>query len=229
MNSSLQHPNYPSDSDRLMFHVSKCFMFQNASKNTLWTYLVRWRWWSGACDETASERPDVKTSASLIMYENPDTSVSFPFTITITTSMWWASNIRTYLSSPRSSLHFYWLCSPKAYIGWAMPCTGLWPGLRYSVSGLLSICLFARWEHRPSTKERHRFLSVAIFSIFLLVYPISFGSFSVSLCQVFRGLPLLLFPGGLHVMTWRVIVSGGFLSVCPIHLHFLFFYFIFYG
>ena len=64
------------------------------------------------------------------------------------------------------------------------------------------LCLFARWEHRPSTKERHRFyLSVAIFSISLLVYPISFVSFSVSLCQVFRGLPLRLFPGGFHVMA----------------------------
>ena len=81
--------------------------------------------------------------------------------------------------------------------------------------------LFARWEHRPSTKERHRFLSVAILSISLLVYPISFVSFSASLCQVFRGLTLRLFPGGFHVMG--VMVSGGFLSVCPIPLHFLFF------
>ena len=57
---------------------------------------------------------------------------------------------------------------------------------------LLYLCLFARSEHRPSTKERHCFLSVAIFSISFQVYPISFVSFSVSLCQVFRGLPLLL-------------------------------------
>ena len=66
---------------------------------------------------------------------------------------------------------------------------------------LACLCLFARWEHRPPTKERHRFLSVAIFSISLLVYPISFVSFSMSLCQVFRGLPLRLFPGGFHVMA----------------------------
>ena len=65
----------------------------------------------------------------------------------------------------------------------------------------LHLCLFARSEHRPSTKERHCFLSVAIFSISFQVYPISFVSFSVSLCQVFRGLPLLLFPGGFHVMA----------------------------
>ena len=46
------------------------------------------------------------------------------------------------------------------------------------------LCLFARWEHRPSTKECHCCLSVAILSIYLLVYPISFVSLSVSLCQV---------------------------------------------
>ena len=73
---------------------------------------------------------------------------------------------------------------------------------------LIYLCLFARWEHRPSTKERHCFLSVAILSISLLVYPISFVSFSVSLCQVF------------HVMARRVMVFGVFLSVCPIQLHF---------
>ena len=68
------------------------------------------------------------------------------------------------------------------------------------VQGVLTyLCLFARSEHRPSTKERHCFLSVAIFSIsfqvcIVLYCAISFVSFSVSLCQVFRGLPLLLFP-----------------------------------
>ena len=66
---------------------------------------------------------------------------------------------------------------------------------------LTYLSLFARSEHRPLTKERHCFLSVAIFSISFRVYPISFVSFSVSLCQVFRGLPLLLFPGGFHVMA----------------------------
>ena len=69
------------------------------------------------------------------------------------------------------------------------------------ITYLLYLCLFARSEHRPSTKERHCFLSVAIFSISFQVYPISFVSFSVPLCQVFRGLPLLLFPGGFHVMA----------------------------
>ena len=42
---------------------------------------------------------------------------------------------------------------------------------------LIYLCLFARWELRPSTKECHHFLSVAIFSISLLVYPISFVSY----------------------------------------------------
>ena len=66
---------------------------------------------------------------------------------------------------------------------------------------LLYLCLFVRWEHRPSTKERHRFLFVVILSISLLVYPISFVSFSVSLCQVLRGLPLRLFLVRLRVMA----------------------------
>ena len=96
-----------------------------------------------------------------------------------------------------------------------------WTNVCWHLVVLTYLCLFARWEHRPSTKERHRFLSVAIFSISPLVYPISFVSSSVSLCQVFRGLILRLFPGGFHVMAW--LVFGGFLSVCPIHLHFLFF------
>ena len=54
-----------------------------------------------------------------------------------------------------------------------------------NIEDLIYLCLFARWEHRPSTKERHRFLSVAI-SISLLVNPISFVSFSVSPCQTLR-------------------------------------------
>ena len=67
----------------------------------------------------------------------------------------------------------------------------IWDTLQlWKLDILTYLCIFARWEHRPSTKERHRFLSVAILSISLLVYPISFVSFSVSLCQVFRGLPL---------------------------------------
>ena len=76
---------------------------------------------------------------------------------------------------------------------------------------LTYLCLFARWEHRPSTKECHCFLSVAIISISLLVtWCIPF--LSVSLCQIFCGLPLRLFPGGFHVMACRVMVSGGFLN-----------------
>ena len=80
------------------------------------------------------------------------------------------------------------------YLSFIMTVTGL---------EVTYLCLFARSEHRPLTKERHRFLSVAIFSISLLVLPISFVSFSVPLCQVFRGLPLVLFPGGggFHVMA----------------------------
>ena len=84
---------------------------------------------------------------------------------------------------------------------------------------VLTLRLFARWEHRPSTKERHRFLSVAIFSNYLLCF-----FFGVSL-------PGVSWPTS-SPLPWGVprdgltgdIVSGGFLSVCPVHLHFLFFF-----
>ena len=56
--------------------------------------------------------------------------------------------------------------------------------------------LFVHWEHRPSTKERCCVPSMAILAIALMVYPIYFR-----VCQVFRGLPLPLFPGGFHVMA----------------------------
>ena len=43
----------------------------------------------------------------------------------------------------------------------------------------------------------------------------------LSLWHVFRGLPRRLFSGGFRVMAgWE---SGGFQSVCPVHLNFLFF------
>ena len=56
------------------------------------------------------------------------------------------------------------------------------------------------WQHKPSSiKERHSSLFMAIFSISLLVCPMSFGSFlCVSLCHVFRGLPFRLFLGEFH-------------------------------
>ena len=42
------------------------------------------------------------------------------------------------------------------------------------------LCPFSHWEHRPPTEEHHCFLSMAILSISLLVYPISFVSLPVS-------------------------------------------------
>ena len=49
---------------------------------------------------------------------------------------------------------------------------------------LTYLCLFARWEHRLSTKERHCFLFVVILPISLLVYPISCFPFCVSAYMV---------------------------------------------
>ena len=76
--------------------------------------------------------------------------------------------------------------------------------------------LCARWEQRPTTIVLHTclwpfspFLSRCIF----------FLSFSVSLCQVFLGLPLFPF----RVSDCCVMSIAGFPIVCPIYLHFLFF------
>ena len=45
---------------------------------------------------------------------------------------------------------------------------------------------------------------------------------SRSLFHVFLGFPFLCFPWGLQVRFWRLMLVGGFLRVCPIHLHFCF-------
>ena len=42
-----------------------------------------------------------------------------------------------------------------------------------------------------------------------------------SLLQIFLGIPLSRFPWGFHCRACLVMLCFGFLSVCPIHLHFL--------
>ena len=87
--------------------------------------------------------------------------------------------------------------------------------------------LFVRWE--PSTMVLHSCLFVAIFSISFPVYLIFFLSFSVSLCRVLLGLPLFIVPWGFLASDCRVMFVAGFLNVCPIHLHYLFFISFFTG
>ena len=62
----------------------------------------------------------------------------------------------------------------------------------------------------------------ASFSAEFQLCPCSFNSDSVSLRQVFLGRPLLLLPCGFHLRVCLVMLIGGFLSVWPIHAHFLF-------
>ena len=74
----------------------------------------------------------------------------------------------------------------------------------------LACLLVGSIGHRPWSST-----FVCLFSLSFPVYPIFFLSFSVSLCQVFLGLPLFLFPCGFHVRACRVTFVAGFLSVCP--------------
>src|SRR5579871_5020528 len=73
------------------------------------------------------------------------------------------------------------------------------------------------WVHMPRTKTLHLTLSL---DILLMSVHASFLS-AKSLLRVFLCLPFFLFPCGSHVSACRAILFSGFLSVCPIHLHFL--------
>ena len=75
--------------------------------------------------------------------------------------------------------------------------------------------------HRPLTIGRQHVRSCA--SSWFQLQPVWQSSASRSLLQVFLGLPLLRFPWGFQVRAWRVMLVGGFLRVCPIHLHLCFF------
>ena len=76
-------------------------------------------------------------------------------------------------------------------------------------------------EHRAATKllQRTRF-GAELFS-WVHVIPDTPISASVLLLQVCLGLPTLLLPCGFQSRAWRVMFEDGFLSVWPIHPHFL--------
>ena len=76
-------------------------------------------------------------------------------------------------------------------------------------------------EHRPSTTPRHRTPLWAALVIPDQLVPCCFSSASVSRLQLLRGRPLFLFPCGLQVRAWCVMLDAGFLGVCPIQPHFL--------
>ena len=76
-------------------------------------------------------------------------------------------------------------------------------------------------EHRPSTTPRHRTLFWAALAIPDQLVTCCFSSTSVYCLQLLRGRPLFLFPCGLQVRAWCVVLDAGFLRVCPIQPHFL--------
>ena len=67
------------------------------------------------------------------------------------------------------------------------------------------------------------------FSAEFQLCPCSFNSDSVSLRQVLLGRPLPLLPCGFHLRACLVMLFGGFFSVWPIHVHFLFLICVFMG
>jgi hypothetical protein len=76
--------------------------------------------------------------------------------------------------------------------------------LQVFINNCLRRILNIRWPEKISNKELWHSIS-AIKSLF----------------QVFLGLPLPRFPWWLHCRACLVMLCFGFLSVCPIHLHFL--------
>jgi len=79
------------------------------------------------------------------------------------------------------------------------------------------------------TNSLHLTRFVASFSAEFQLCPCSLNSDSVSLRQVFLGHPLLLLPCWFHLRVCLVMLFGGFLSVWPIHAHFLFLICVFMG
>ena len=73
-------------------------------------------------------------------------------------------------------------------------------------------------EHKVATRLRHPVLSLAFVSASPQVMPSSFSSDTIVLHQVVLGLPLCLFPWGVHLRAILVILDTGILRTCPSHL-----------
>ena len=98
-----------------------------------------------------------------------------------------------FVSSFLSSLFSYSVLSQQSPIPYIFCCCSS-PSVSIFLTYLLMpVCS----QHKPSTTER----LFVIFFVSLLVCPISFVSFSVPRCHVFRGLPLRLFSGWFHAMA----------------------------
>ena len=64
-------------------------------------------------------------------------------------------------------------------------------------------------EHREKTSFLHFALLLAFLSIVPQVYPLSFISFSMVRLHFVFGLPLFLFPSGVHFRATFVMSSDG--------------------
>ena len=76
-------------------------------------------------------------------------------------------------------------------------------------------------EHMPLTIPLYLTLFCAIWASVCQLCPALDISSSTDIRQVFLGLSGLLFPLGFYIKTWRVMLLGSCLSVCPIKVHFL--------
>ena len=88
-------------------------------------------------------------------------------------------------------------------------------------SQLTYLCPSLLVGHRPSTTPRHHTLFWAALVISDQLVPCCFSSALVSRLQLLRGRPLFLFPCGLQIRAWRVVLDAGFLWMRPSQPHFL--------
>jgi hypothetical protein len=87
---------------------------------------------------------------------------------------------------------------------------------------IIIISFYSLVEHRARVKIRHLVLFAAkAFTLSQLFFS-GFNSFSTVHRHVVLGHPLFLVPCGFHSNAALEISLGGFLSICPIHFHFLF-------
>ena len=79
----------------------------------------------------------------------------------------------------------------------------------------------APWEQRPSTTYYHLTRFWAAFVTPFQQVSCRAITVSVLRLQLLRSRPLFLFPCGFHLRAWRVVLFGGFFTVCSIQDHFL--------
>jgi hypothetical protein len=90
-----------------------------------------------------------------------------------------------------------------------------------------SVPFTPQWkEHRARAKVHHLVLFAAKSFTSVQLFFSGFNSFSTVCHHVVLRCPLFLVPCGFHSSVSFVISLGGFISVCPIYFHFLFFRFL---